>query len=288
MIKLFTDTSANLTPELIKRYNINLVSFSYFVDGKPEDYQSIDGFDGKTFYDKMRGGHEIKTSMVNPETFREHFEECLKAGDDVLYVGMSGGISGTANSAQIAVDELSQEYPKSNIFAIDTYAASLGEGLLVIKAAILLSQDWKFGDVVNYIQSLRKNMCQFFVVDSLEYLKKGGRISAASASIGTLLSIKPLLMGNEIGQIVLCGKAIGMKKAISLAVQKYVKLHLDENAEIGIAHADNPETSEFLLQKLRENGFKGACLTVCYEPVTGAHVGPGTVALFFFGRKKNE
>ena len=129
-------------------------------------------------------------------------------------------------------------------------------------------------------------MCQYFTVDDLEYLKRGGRIGLISTVVGTVLKIKPILMGDEKGRIVLCGKVRGRRQSLLALADRYSELVQDRDDDIGIAHADDEEGVEVLLAELRKRGFKGECITVCYEPVTGAHVGPGTVALFFSGIHK--
>lgn len=196
---------------------------------------------------------------------------------------MSGGISGTAHAAAMAVQELQEEFPERKIAAIDTYAASLGEGLLVIEAARMLENGAPFSLIVEQISRRRHTMCQYFTVDDLAYLERGGRVSKAAAIVGTVLKIKPLLRGDEEGKIVLCGKTRGRKQSLTALADFYEKLVADKSEEIGIAHADDAAGAQFLLDALRQRGFTGECLTVCYEPVTGSHVGPGTVALFFQG-----
>lgn len=286
MIKLFTDTSSNLPIDLIKQHNITVIPFSYTVDGKEAIYNEETEFDGKAFYNAMRSGASVKTSMINANTYKSYFEPEAAAGNDVLYIGMSGGISGSANAAAIAVRELKEEYPGVNLAAIDTYAASLGEGLMVLKAAELIESGQDFSQTEQFILQCRKHMCQFFTVDDLAYLKKGGRILGAVALIGTMLNIKPILKGDETGHIVMCDKVRGNKKAMSNLAEKYAKFVFDKDIRIGIAHADNEEGANYLLDLLREKGFGGKCISVCYEPVTGSHVGPGTVALFFYGMHK--
>ena len=160
MTKLFTDTSANLPLRLLTAHHIEVLPFSYTVDGKPVPYSETTDFDGKAFYDAMRAGAVVKTSMINTETFREHFTRALEAGDDVLYVGMSGGISGTAGAAALTVRELKEAYPDRKIAAIDTFAASLGEGLQVLNAARMLEEGRTFEEVESYLLDSRHNMCQ--------------------------------------------------------------------------------------------------------------------------------
>ena len=283
MTKLYTDTSANLPLAQLREYDIAVIPFSYTVNGVAEDYNEETDFDGKAFYDAMRRGAEVKTSMVNPATAAAFFERALAQGDDVLYVGMSGGISGTAHAAALAAEELREKYPHAKIMTIDTYAASLGEGLLVLEAARMLENGAPFSLIVEQISRRRHTMCQYFTVDDLAYLERGGRVSKAAAIVGTVLKIKPLLRGDDEGKIVQCGKTRGRKQSLTALADFYEKLVADKTEEIGIAHADDAAGAQFLLDALRQRGFTGECLTVCYEPVTGSHVGPGTVALFFQG-----
>lgn len=286
MIKLFTDTSANLPVSIIREYGIEVVPFSYTVNGKEVPYSAETDFNGKAFYEAMRAGAEVKTSMINVSDFMAAFEQWIAKGDAVIYVGMSGGISGTAHSAKLAAEELLEKYPAAKIAAIDTYAASLGEGFLVIETAKMIERGDPFLKIVKKIELLRKNMCQFFTVDDLAYLRKGGRISGAAAVVGTILNIKPILRGDENGKIVLCGKIRGFNKSMEALANKYDELVFDKTADVGIANADNPEGAQRLEDILRAKGFSGELLKVVYEPVTGSHVGPGTIALFFMGEHK--
>lgn len=281
MTQLFTDTSANLPAEIIDEYGIEVVPFSYTIDGV--EYIPEREFDGKAFYAAMRAGSEVKTSMVNAGTFIEHFKTALDAGKDVLYIGMSGGISGTANAALMAKQELDEEYPDRKIVVIDTLAASLGEGLFVIKAAEHLKDGVALDAIEETIRAQVPSMCQSFTVDDLKYLKNTGRVSGAAAIIGNVLSIHPILIGDYEGKIVVKAKVRGMKRTLDALAERYAELALSKTETIGIAHADNEEGKAYLVQRLRDKGLTGKCLSVCYEPVTGSHVGPGTVALFFFG-----
>lgn len=286
MVKIFTDTSANLPVTLTKAHNITVIPFSYTVGGVPADNTPGRDFDGKAFYDAMRAGADVQTSMINTHDFTEAFTPVLEDGCDVLYVGMSGGISGTAHAAVLAADELSEQYPDRKILTVDTYAASMGEGLLVLLAAQLLESGTSLEETYQTLLARRETLCQYFTVDDLAYLKKGGRLSGAGAFVGTLLQIKPILMGDDTGHIVACHKVRGRRQSLCELARRYDALVKDRAADISIAHADCPEDVEFLLTKLRECGFGGNCITVCYEPVTGSHVGPGTVALFFPGTHK--
>lgn len=286
MIQIFTDTSANLPAAYIQKYSLRVIPLTYFVDGAEAHQDPAVDFDGKAYYDAMRSGTPVSTAMINLAAFLEPLHAALAAGDDVIYIGMSGGISGTAQAAVIAAGELTEKYPARKIVTIDTYAASLGEGLQVLEAARMIEEGTGLDEIKAHLLSRRPHMCQFFTVDDLAYLKRGGRISSATALIGTVLSIKPILRGDETGHIVSCGKVRGMKRAYQELANYYDGRVLDKSEMLGIAHADNEEGAQALIALLRDKGFTGECLNVVYEPVTGAHVGPGTVALFFYGTEK--
>lgn len=282
MIKIFTDTSANLTRALVRQHHITVVQFPYFVNGEElvEDLEA--DFDGGAFYGAMRSGADIKTSMINQQTFGDAFEAELAAGNDIVYIGMSGGISGTIRSAQLAVEDLTAKYPDRRLAVIDTKAASLGEGLVVLHAARIATEGGDFDQVVQAACDNALIMHQYFTVEDLKYLQKGGRISKVTAFMGNMLNVKPLLRG-ENGKIVLFEKIRGRRKSLEALAQKYADLVSDKSLPVGIAHGDCPADAEKLLEKLRELGFCGEVVNVCYEPVTGSHVGPGTVAFFFYG-----
>ena len=285
MFKIYTDTAANLPDELIAKYELGVVPLHYTVDGREYSAAGDNGapFDGKAFYDAMRKGAVVQTSMVNVGAFCDAFEESLSAGIDVIFIGISSGVSGTYHSAAIAADEMRERYPERKIAAVDTRAASLGEGLPVLYAAELKDAGASFEEVVSRTTEKSDSVCQYFTVEDLVYLKRGGRISGAAAMLGNILQIKPILMGDEEGKIVLHGKTIGRRKALTELVKTYQELVSDFGEPVGISQADCPEDAERLTQQLREHGCSGDILTVCFEPVTGSHVGPGTLAVFFYG-----
>lgn len=286
MIKLFTDTTANLTKELVEKYDIGLVALSYALDGVELACGIGTDFDSKRFYEAMRAGAETKTSMVSVGTFVEAFEPYVERGDSLIFFGISSGISGTVHSAKIAAEELREKYPSANIAVIDTLGAAMGEALLVLEAAELIEKGTPFIKVVKLCELRRKNVCHFLTVDDLKYLKRGGRVSAATAAIGTMLNIKPILKGSEDGHIVPCGKARGSLKSLIAIADKYEELVLDKKSVVGITHADNLEAVETLQNLLIARGFEGEFIVEGFEPVLGAHVGPGGIAAFFMGEHK--
>lgn len=283
MIRIFTDTSANLPPEVVKEYEITVVPFRYCVDSDEHYAPSDNSFDGPSFYQAMGNGAEVKTSMINAFAYCDAFEKAAAVGDDILYIGMSGGISGSYMESLVAVNDLRERYPKLRIAAVDTRAASLGEGFQVIYAAELAKNGASFEEIYEKTQELSDHICQYFTVGDLEYLRRGGRLSRITSVVGNILNIKPLLMGNEEGKIVLFHKVRGRKRSLDALADKYRELVLDPASPVGIAHAASEEDAAYLETKLRAYGCTGTVTTVWYEPVTGSHVGPGTVALFFYG-----
>ena len=280
MVRIMTDNAANLPPELREQYNIRELRLTYTVDGR-----LIDGsapFDGHDFYEAMRRGAEVKTSMISPATARDAIEPALAAGDDVLFLGISGGVSGTCWGVGLIAQELTAEYPGRRVQVLDTRGASLGEGLVVLEAAQMAQQGADMDTIIARAETLCGKMRQHFMVDDLKFLRKGGRLSGAAALAGTLLQIKPILQGDENGKIVVRTKERGRKKAMDTLVALYNELVEDKSAPVGLSHAAAPAEALHLTTLLRQSGCTGPILTVCHEPVTGAHVGPGMLAMYFY------
>ena len=280
MVRIMTDNAANLPPELREQYNIRELCLTYTVDGK-----LIDGsapFDGHDFYEAMRRGAEVKTSMISPAAARDAIEPALAAGDDVLFLSISGGVSGTCWGVGLIAQELTAEYPGRRVQVLDTRGASLGEGLVVLEAAQMAQQGADMDTIIARAETLCGKMRQHFMVDDLKFLRKGGRLSGAAALAGTLLQIKPILQGDENGKIVVRTKERGRKKAMDTLVALYNELVEDKSAPVGLSHAAAPAEALHLTTLLRQSGCTGPILTVCHEPVTGAHVGPGMLAMYFY------
>ena len=281
---IITDTSANLPTPLLRENCIGVLPFCYTINGNEQSCLDTQAFDGSFFYNAMRGGISVSTSQINPQTYIDCFQPILAAGQDVLFVSMSSGISGSYHSAQMAMAELRESYPDRQVRLVDTLGASLGEGILVLKAIEYRNAGMSLADTAKQLLALRHRMCQIFTVDDLMFLKKTGRVSGAVALVGTMLQIKPLLKGNEKGQIVTYAKARGRRKAIEALAKRYDEQVVDAGKQIvGIAHADCDRDAAYLAELLRRNHPPRQIMTVMYEPVTGSHVGPGTLALFFLG-----
>lgn len=280
MVRIMTDNAANLPPELREQYNIREICLTYTVDGRLVDGSAP--FDGHDFYEALRQGAEVKTSMISPAAAREAIEPALAAGDDVLFLGISGGVSGTCWGVGLVAQELAAEYPGRRVQVLDTRGASLGEGLVVLEVAQLAQQGADMDAIVARAETLCGKMRQHFMVDDLKFLRRGGRLSGAAALAGTLLQIKPILQGDENGKIVVRTKERGRKKAMDTLIALYNELVEDKSAPVGISHAAAPAEALHLTTRLRQSGCTGPILSVCHEPVTGAHVGPGMLAVYFY------
>ncbi|MBR0041182.1 MAG: DegV family protein [Oscillospiraceae bacterium] len=281
---ILTDTSANLPKAFLRRHNIRAIPYTFMVDGRElgEDFS----FEGGRFYSDMRRGHVVTTSQIPPQRYMDFFRSELALGNDVLFVSMSSGISGSYNSACIAAEELREEFPERKLRLVDALGASLGEGLLVVWAVRDRKNGLSVDETADRLLERRYGMCQVFTVDDLRYLKRGGRLSNLAAAVGTVLQIKPLLKGDNEGKIVCFDKLRGRRRAIEAMAEKFNACALPQPGQtIGIAHADCEEDMNYLISLLRRFREGLDIMTVCYEPVTGSHVGQGTLALFFEGSK---
>ena len=281
---IVTDSSANLTPDLAREAQIQVIPLTCVTkEGEMPCYDESKEFDGHSFYNALRQSGPIKTSMINMAQFIQHFEPAVKAGKDILYIAMSSGISGTCAAAIQAANELMKEYPGRVIRVVDTLAASFGEGIFALKASVMRKAKDSLEAVADWAENNKRRMCQYFTVDDLMFLHKGGRISSLTARIGSIANIKPLLTGDPEGKIVSCGKVIGRKKSLQALADLYDKQAEQESDEIvAIAHGDCEDEARYLASLLKRKRNIKDVLIRCYEPGTGSHVGPGAMALFFF------
>lgn len=284
-LEIFTDSAANIPREKVEAMGINVIPCSYETGGKiircpevPED------FDGRQFYDLLRGKAEVRTSMTNTHEFEEHFEKALEKGNDVLYISISSGISGTYNASRIAAEELHDKYPERRIEVFDSMGAGLGIGLLVLRAAEYRAQGMDLDWILSKLNSDRYGLCEYFTVDDLMHLRRGGRLSGVAAVMGTVLNIKPLLRGDEEGKIVVFSKLRGRKKAIAAIAEEYKAKVKDPASQIvAISHGDCLEDAETLAAMVRKIAEPRELIISMHEPFTGIHVGPGMLSLFFIG-----
>ena len=241
----------------------------------------------KNMYDGMRAGEVATTSAVNPQGWEEAIEPVLAAGQDALVIAFSSGLSTTYQSAVIAATELADKYPDRKIRVIDSLCASLGQGLLVWYACQKRNEGMDFDTLADWCENNKLNLCHWFTVDDLMFLKRGGRISAATALVGTMLQIKPVLHVDDEGHLINVAKARGRKASLEALAKKVGETGLPgENDTVFISHGDCIDDVKYLETILKEKYGVKKVFTYYVGAVIGSHAGPGTVALFFLGNKR--
>ncbi|MCI8442413.1 MAG: DegV family protein [Provencibacterium sp.] len=280
-----SDNTTDLPQEFIQKNNLPLAFLSYSIDD--QEYTQEDGLEIGEFYRLMREGKMTKTGMVNPEGARALFEPILKQGMDILHLAFSSGLSGTFASCRAAAQELLAEYPERRIEVVDTLAASLGEGLIVYKALKLKSEGKSLEEVLQWVEENRLHLCHYFTVDDLHFLHRGGRVSKAAAVMGTMLGIKPVLHVDDEGHLIPITKVRGRKQSLIKLVDYMQELSKGyENDIIFISHGDCMEDAQYVADEVRSRlGIQNFIINHV-GPTIGAHSGPGTLALFFFGEHR--
>lgn len=286
--EIVTDSCANLPEDIIEENNVHVLSLSFFVDGKEYfSYEKGKKTDLAEFYRMMRDKKEITTSLVNVEQMISCFEPILQQGKDILYLCFSSGLSGTYQSATIAAEEMREKYPERKIYVLDTLAAALGQGLLVYFSVEQRKEGKTIEEVYQWQLDNRLKLCHWFTVDDLFFLKRGGRISAATAVVGTALNIKPVLHVDDEGHLINMEKARGRKKSLDMLIKHFEETAIDPGkTPVFISHGDCMEDAKYLEAKLKENCGVSKVLIHMLDPVIGAHAGPGTVAIFFVGEHR--
>lgn len=284
---IVTDSSCDLPASLAEKLGIRVVPLSVFVEGK-QYYNYLDGRDiaFEDFYQQMGQGKLVTTSAVNVEMFKTIMESELLTGHDVLYIGFSSGLSGTYNAGRMAAAELQEEYPNSTILTVDSLCASLGQGMLVYQAALQKAGGKSIEEVRDFCEETKLKICHWFTVDDLQQLKRGGRISGATALIGTMLNIKPVLHVDNEGKLISMSKARGRNGAIQALVDQMEKAAIEpEKQTIFISHGNCYDEAKRLAELVHERfGCKSVINFV--GPTIAAHSGQGTLALFFIGTER--
>lgn len=283
-IKIITDSACDLTREYIENNNIGLLSLILNLNG-----QAIKDDLGKTlsykdFYEQMRSGATPTTSQINAHDFEEEFTKHIKNGDSIIYISLSSSLSGTFNSANIAKNNLLEEYPNADISLIDSLSVSVGQGLLVTKACNMRDTGLSIEEIVNWLEENKRKVVHSILIDDLNHLKRGGRISGTTAVIGGLLNIKPTLYIDDEGKLVQGEKIKGKKKALKFLVNEVKETA--ENETLYICHGDCLEEAETLRDMiLEEVKFKNVIINYVGN-VVGAHAGPGVLAAVFLGEDR--
>ena len=286
-IKIVTDSSCDLGINFIEENNIELIQLLLNLDGEiiKDDLGKSLGY--REFYEKLRAGSMPSTSQINIYTFEEKFKELLDAGYEILYIGLSSALSGTFNSANMARNNILEENPNAKIAVVDSISVSMGLGMLIKKAYEMINEGKMLEEIVQWIEENKSKVIHAILVDDLKHLKRGGRLSASSAAVGTILNIKPLLKLNNSGAVEATEKVKGKKKALkrlaSIVKEKAINI---ENEILYIMHGEVLEEAQYLKEIiLQELNFKDVKVEYI-GTVIGTHGGPGTIATVFWGNER--
>ena len=281
---IFTESTGDLTPALIEAADLRVLPMAFTLDGK--DYRNYpDGreMSSHDYYEKLRAGSLCTTSQVTMLEFQQAFTPVLEAGQDILYLAFSSGLSGTYQSGCIAAEELKEKFPGRRIVCVDSLQASMGEGLFCYLVGKKRCQGADLDTAADYARQIAPQVCAWFTVDDLMFLKRGGRVSSAAAVAGTLLGIKPVLHVDEEGHLIPKEKVRGRRASLDALVKHFEATALDKTGgTVFISHGDCADDARYVIDKLRALGVKEIEMGDI-GPVIGAHSGPGTVALFWLG-----
>lgn len=284
--QLITDSSCDLPAELVKKLDLVVVPLYVTMDNGEKNIPN-DCLDIKEFYGRLRNKESIKTSAVAISAFSEVFEEYAKAGKDILYIGFSSGLSATYAAGKNAAEEVSEKYPDRKILTVDSLSASMGQGLLVYLVAGYADSGISVEDAAKYAEELRLRVCHEFTVDDLFFLRRGGRVSAATAVVGSMLAIKPIMHMDNEGHLIAVGKERGRLNSLKKLCDKLCENAVNAKEQtVFISHGDCLEDAQKLADMIRERAGVKDIVISYVGPVIGAHSGPGTVALFFVAEKR--
>lgn len=282
--RIMTDSCCDLGKDRLEQLGVSMASLGvkcgehYYLDGE---------LDLKEFYEGMRQGAQSTTSAVNPEGWAEIMEPALQAGEDILVLTFSSALSTAHQSAVIAAQELSEQYPQRVIRVIDTLGASAGQGLMVWRASQLRQAGKSLDEVANWVLENRLHVAHWFTVEDLKYLKRGGRISAATAVVGTMLSIKPILHMDDEGRLVSVDKCRGRKASLTELANRLGETILpEEKHTILISHADCPDAAAYIADIVKSRYGVEEVVICDIGPVIGSHTGPGCISVFFLGTNR--
>ena len=279
---IITDSTTDLPKTYYIEKGVPVISLSYMMDGVT--YEDMNGLSGKEFFDRIRAGSMPTTSQINSEQTKDVFEPFLKEGKDILYIGFTSGLSGSYNSVRIAAEELKEEYPECEIITLDSLCASMGEGLLLYKAVELKEQGKTLSEIATWVEENKLNICHDVTIDDLHHLHRGGRVSKASAVVGSIIKIKPMIHVDAEGKLIVIGKERGRRKAmLSLVDRMEEKSKGFSNDVVMIVHGDVEEDANFLKKEIQERFGIQNIIINGIGSVIGSHTGPGVIAIFYMG-----
>ena len=285
---ILTDSSADLGADMAAQLDVQVLPLSFTIQGTTyHNYPDNREMDPAVFYSMLRKGELATTAAVNVAQYTEALEPLLQAGQDVLVLAFSSGLSATYNSSRVAVEELKEKYPDRKLYTVDTLCASLGQGLIVYLAAKEREKGKSIEEVRDWVEEHKLNLCHQFTVDDLHFLKRGGRISATTAVLGSMLQIKPVLHVDDEGHLINIGKARGRAASLKALVDKMEVTAIDPKDQmVFISHGDCLADAEMVAQMVKDRMGVQQVYINYVGPVIGAHSGPGTLALFYVGTER--
>lgn len=285
---IFSDSTSDLPVGLAAELELEIIPYNFRMDGKDYlNYLDNREFDPHEFYECLKSGKTSSTSLVTSYRFTEAFEPFFKEGKDILHLCFSSGLSGSYGQALIAADELTEKYPGRRLIIIDTLCASLGQGLISYYAAKEKAAGKSIEQVADFVRDMIPKLCHWFTVDDLNHLKRGGRVSGASAAIGTLLSIKPILHVDDEGRLSAVDKVRGRVKSLEYLADRMEKSMLPpKDQPIFISHSDALDDAKKLAAIIENRIGSKEFVFGDIGPVIGTHTGPGTITLFYLGDKR--
>ena len=286
--QIFTDATADCSPQWYKSLPpVGIVPMRVEIGGQEYLYGPDGTISVQRFYDLQKAGNYASTSQITPTQYFQSFEPALKAGNDVLYLCFSSGMSGTFQSAQVCVEELREEYPDCNIVCLDTLCASVGEGFLVCEAARRQAEGYTLEELSRWVTLHRLEVCHWFTVDVFDHLRRGGRVPVGTAVLGTALQIKPLLHVNQDGELAVVEKPRGRKQAIKAQLAKMEQGWSPEMGKtVVVGHGACPDGARVLQDAVQYRFPEATVLTADIGPIIGAHTGPGMLALTYWGNAR--
>jgi DegV family protein with EDD domain len=284
---IITDSASNLPRTYAEKNNVSILSLKYIL--ADEEYDSyvhnINDDSLKTFYGRMRDKAGTSTSNVNAATYEEHFTKVLEEGRDILSISLSSGLSSSYSFAKSTGDALQEKYPDRKIFIVDSLSVTSAQGLLVDYCVKMRDEGKTVEEVYNWLEANKLKMCHLFTVEDLVYLKRGGRISPATAMMGTMLNVKPVMRVTDEGKLEKYGKVRGRKASLTELVDKMAETITNPKEQtVALVHGDCAEDAEFVKKMIIEKVGVKEVLMDYLTPIIGAHSGPGTIAFFYFGK----
>lgn len=284
---IFSDISADIPADYAKENDIRFISMRYSLGDEDRVCEEIEAEEIlKRFYDGQRNGDLTRTSQISPQIYMDVFTPVLEEGKDILYLALSSGLSSTYQSSCLAAGQLREQFPEREIVCVDSLAATGGMGLLLEAAVQNRKEGMALSENGKWLEENRLHVCHWFMVEDLMYLKRGGRVSTATAVVGSALNIRPVLKIEEDGTLKNFAKARGTKRALNSLVDYYEAASDKKPGErIYILHADSRENAEYLEEKVKQINPQCSVTKMMLSPIIGAHTGPGMCAVVHFGRR---